>query len=238
MPGGEATHVPTLRRLDATTLHDRVYGELRRAIMAGVYRPGEKLSMSGLADSFGTSLMPVREALRRLAADNAVQILPKRGVMIPLVSRARFVELDRVRLVLEGMATEMAATRITTEDIAQLQRLCLQMNAFAAARGRWYDYVLGNYEFHFTIYRAGGSEVLLPIIESLWLQSGPLRSLYAEVGVGKPRGQHEEIIAALQAGDPGLARLAMEQDIQTGTDFFCGVASFSDESDPATRSSA
>jgi DNA-binding GntR family transcriptional regulator len=220
-----------LRPVDTMTLHDRVYAELRRAIMAGVYRPGEGLSMGSLARSIGTSLMPVREALRRLAAERAVQILPKRGVVIPLVGRSKYVEIGRVRTQLEGMATEMAAPLIGEEDLDGLEVLCAYMNECAEDRARWQDYVMSNYEFHFTVYRSGRPEVLLPIIESLWLQSGPLRNLYGEAGVRKRRGQHEEIIAALRSRDPERARGAMEQDIRTGVDFFCEVATFPDDED-------
>lgn len=232
-----------LRPVDTMTLHDRVYAELRRAIMAGVYRPGESLSMATLASSIGTSLMPVREALRRLAAERAVQILPKRGVVIPLVGRSKYVEIGRVRILLEGMATEMAAPLIAEEDIDELEVLCAHMNECAEDREQWQDYVMSNYEFHFTVYRGGQPEVLLPIIESLWLQSGPLRNLYGEAGIGKRRGQHEEVIAALRARDPQRARHAMEQDIQTGVDFFCEVASFPEDRDrnggvPTRRKSA
>lgn len=218
-----------LRPVETATLQDRVYEELRRAIMAGVYRPGETLSTATLAAGVGTSLMPVREALRRLAAERAVQILPKRGVLIPLVSRAKYLELGRVRMVLEGMATEMAAASMGAREIGRLEKLCVHMNACALERERWQDYVMGNYEFHFTVYRSGKSEVLLPIIESLWLQSGPLRNLYGEFGVKGRAGQHEEIIAALREGDPARARLAMERDIETGNAFFCSLARFSDD---------
>lgn len=224
-----STASAAVRPIDTMTQHDRVYAELRRAIMAGVYRPGESLSMARLADSVGTSLMPVREALRRLAAERAVQIRPKRGVVIPLVARSKYVEIGRVRMLLEGMATEMATPLIDEEDIDELEVLCAHMNECAEDREKWQDYVMSNYEFHFTVYRSGKPQVLLPIIESLWLQSGPLRNLYGEAGIRKRRGQHEEVIAALRSRDPERARRAMERDIQTGVDFFCEVARFSDD---------
>ncbi|MDF1586972.1 GntR family transcriptional regulator [Marinimicrococcus flavescens] len=218
-----------LRQVETATLQDQVYGELRRAIMAGVYRPGETLSTGTLAAAVGTSLMPVREALRRLAAEQAVEILPKRGVRIPLVDRARYRELGRVRMMLEGEAASMAAAFVGDDELARLEDLCARMNACVPGRERWQDYVVANHAFHFTVYAASRSRVLLPIIESLWLQSGPLRNLYGEVGIKDRGGHHETIIAALRTRDAEAARRAMARDIETGVEFFCSVARFPDD---------
>ena len=208
-----------LRQIDTATLQDRVYGELRRAIMAGVYAPGQTLSLSQIANALGTSIMPVRQALHRLAAERALEILPKRGVHIPLITREKYEEIGRVRLQLEGMATEMAAARISEPDLATLEHLCAEMNDLVIQEGSWQHYVVRNHEFHFTVYRSGKPLVLLPLIESLWLQSGTLMSLYGQRGIQARRGLHEAIIEALRSRDPVASRTAMQRDIQNGIDF-------------------
>jgi DNA-binding GntR family transcriptional regulator len=217
---------PVLKRVDTATLHDRVYQEVRRAIMAGLYAPGQTLSLNQIAQVLGTSVMPVREALRRLAAERAVEILPKRGVKIPAITREKYAELGRVRLLLEGMATEIAAPAITVSELDALEIACEEMNEIALDPKKWQAYVVRNHEFHFAIYRGGHPQVLLPIIESLWLQSGPLLSLYGERGVVKKRGLHEAVIAALRARDPVAARIAMQRDVQNGIEFISSVAPF------------
>ena len=208
-----------LRQIDTATLQDRVYRELRRAIMAGVYAPGQTLSLNQISTALGTSIMPVRQALHRLAAERALEIFPKRGVQIPLITREKYEEIGRVRLQLEGMATEMAAARISEADLVKLEHLCAEMNKLIIEEGSWQNYVVRNYEFHFTVYRSGRPLVLLPLIESLWLQSGTLMSLYGQRGIQGKRGLHEAIIEALRSGDPAESRTAMQRDIQNGIEF-------------------
>lgn len=220
------THPLTVGPIDTAPLHDRAYRALRRAIMAGVYGPGDTISLNHLAKTLGTSVMPVREALRRLVAEHAVEIIPKRGARIPRVSRERYEDLGRVRLLLEGMATEMASQRIAAGELAALERLCAEMNDVADDGSLWQAYVVANCEFHFTVYRSSRSEVLPPLIEILWLQTGPLLSLYRERGIRRKAGLHEAIICALKARDPVAAREAIQADIRNGIEFISSVAPF------------
>jgi DNA-binding GntR family transcriptional regulator len=220
------TASPALQPLDTTPMHDRAYRALRRAIMAGVYAPGETISLGRLAKALGTSIMPVREALRRLAAECAVEIIPKRGVRIPRITREKYEDLGRVRLELEGMAAEMAAHRITGTELESLEVYCAQMNEIAHDGARWQEYVVINCDFHFTVYRSSHSEVLLPLIEILWLQSGPLLSLYRERGIRRKPGLHEAIISALKDRDAVAAREAVQADLWNGIDFIRSVAPF------------
>lgn len=215
-----------LKKVDSATLHEKVYDELRRAIMAGVFPPGQMFSLNQLSQALGTSPMPIREALRHLAAERAVTILPQRGVVIPKISREKYAEVGVVRLQLEGMAAEMAAARITDHDIADLEVRCQAMNAIMDDPARWQDYVVMNCQFHFKIYGAGQPHVLLPLIESLWLQSGPLLSVYGDTGVPKKRGLHEAIIEALCAHDAETSRRAIQADITHGINYISSIAQF------------
>ncbi|HWL79582.1 MAG TPA: GntR family transcriptional regulator [Roseomonas sp.] len=216
----------TLQPLETAPMHDRAYQALRRAIMAGVYAPGETVSLNQLARALGTSIMPVREALRRLAAERAVEIVPKRGVHVPRVTREKYEDLARVRQALEGMAAELSAQHITAPELAALEHYCAEMNAVAHDGARWQEYVVWNCDFHFQVYRGSRSEVLLPLIESLWLQSGPLLSLYRERGIRRQSGLHEAVIAALRARDGVAARQAIQADLQHGIGFIRSVAQF------------
>lgn len=205
-----------LKKLDATPLHERVYRELRRALMAGLYPVGQTFSLSKIADELGTSVMPVREAINRLAAERAVKSLPKRGVIIPDLTPGKYHELVKVRIMLEGMATEMAARSISGDALAKLQSITDRMNEIRDDSSKWQSFNLLNYEFHFLIYRSGNPQVILPIIETLWLQSGPLLNIYKTIGMLPNQSRHEEITQALAAGDRARARDAVAKDILAG----------------------
>lgn len=210
-----------LQKIDTSPLHERVYQQIRRAIQAGLYAPGQSFNYSQVAKEMGTSIMPVREALNRLAAERAVDILPKRGVVIPIMTPEKFAELARIRLYLEGMAAEMAASAVKPTDIEALERMEAQMATLFEKGDPWEDYVLTNYDFHFHVYGIGKPLVLLPLIESLWLQSGPLRNIYKDAGIMRNGNRHRNIIAALRRKDATKARAAVEADLSAGFNFMC-----------------
>jgi DNA-binding GntR family transcriptional regulator len=205
-----------LEKLDTTPLHERVYQRLRRAIMAGLYPPGQSFNFSQVAKELGTSIMPVREALSRLEAEQAVEIMPKRGVTIPVMTPEKYAELGRIRLKLEGMAAEMAAQAISDATLDLLSSIVRDMAIMHQQAHRWQDYVLMNYEFHFAVYRAGTPQVLLPLIESLWLQSGPLLNIYKDVGIMENSRRHDNIVDALARKDADGARRAVQTDLIAG----------------------
>ncbi|TGQ25091.1 GntR family transcriptional regulator, partial [Mesorhizobium sp. M00.F.Ca.ET.216.01.1.1] len=120
----------------------------------------------------GTSNMPVREALRRLAAENALEISQNGSACVPVVTRARLDDLCRARLAVEGLAAELGAPRLTAAEIASLQRVTDDQQAIGRD-GSIYELIAKNQQFHFTIYRASGSDVLFQLIETLWLRFGP-----------------------------------------------------------------
>ncbi|WP_395383524.1 GntR family transcriptional regulator [Mesorhizobium sp. UC22_110] len=104
-----------------STIQDGVYRQLRHALMTGRFDPGQTLTIASLSDSFGTSHMPVREALRRLAAENALEVAANGSARIPATSRARLDDLCRARIAVESLATELAVPNITARDIVQLE---------------------------------------------------------------------------------------------------------------------
>src|SRR5579863_5105990 len=79
-----------LRRPSRDSLHLRVYQELRRALIAGVFLPGQPVTLRQLVKSLGTSIMPVRDAVGRLIAAGALEMLPNRSVIVPLMTRRKF----------------------------------------------------------------------------------------------------------------------------------------------------
>ncbi len=106
-----------IRKISHTTLSQRVYEDVRELLLAGQVRPGQKLTLKSLSEALGTSQMPVREAIRQLSAEGALEILPNRAVRVPLMTKDKFRELLKIRLALEGLAVEHAALNISAEGL-------------------------------------------------------------------------------------------------------------------------
>ena len=207
------------------TVQDRVYGELRRALIGGLFAPGQVLTIRQLSDALMTSTMPVREALGRLISEQALEALPSRQIRVPLATPDRLTDLLRARALIEGEAIALATPRLTAEGLdraatimAEWEALRLGGNPETVDRE-----VMLNQAFHFEIYRACGSAVLIPMIESLWLQSGPcIRvAIYAFSGAGEvdTAQYHRRIVGALAARDVEAAREALAADISRPFDY-------------------
>ena len=192
---------------------EQVYRQLKEAILDGQIEPGTTVTIQGLADAFGVSAMPVREALHRLSEIGALSIVAGRSVGIPPLSVTRLEDLRRVRIEIEGMAAEWAAAAVTPELLVRLDALIAQMEDFTAAVDRR-PFAPANREFHFEIYRAAGSECLLAVIEPLWLQIGPYLALLRGSGNWRAANlQHRLIRDALARKDGQAARGALKADI-------------------------
>jgi len=200
-------------------VHELVYRELRRSLMTGTFVPGKKVSLRSLAEQVNTSLTPVRGAVNRLIAEGAFQMLPNRWVAVPLMTRKRFDEIVYWRVQLETEATRQACGHVNKRLINKLESINRRIVKSVQAGNR-YGLLSMNYDFHFAIYRASQSSILLPMIESLWLQAGP----FAYYSLTSPRELwnakcHDAIILALAAGDTDAALRAIRQDITNTADF-------------------
>jgi DNA-binding GntR family transcriptional regulator len=207
-----------------TTIQDGVYQQLRQALMNGQFNPAQSLTIAGLAETFGTSNMPVREALRRLAAENALEIASNGSARVPVVTAARLDDLCRARIAVEALATELGAPRLTSADLDVLKGIVSEQREIGRQKNI-YALITKNQQFHFTIYRASGSDVLIQLIETLWLRFGPyMRMLSTHVapqirnGESEPSGRHMAIVEALQNRDFARARDELIADITTTQD--------------------
>jgi DNA-binding GntR family transcriptional regulator len=210
------------------TLQSRVHAALARGLMGGMFTPGEAVSLRTLAARIGTSAMPVREAVGRLIAEGALVMLPNRSVIIPRMSRERFIELSRARQRLEGMLAEIGCRNARKADIAALVRINEDLRqAIAAADTR--TAMTDNLEFHFSFYALSRSQVVLPLIEMLWRQAGPFVALSAKMpNVRWTQRHHGRLLAALRAGDARAARRAVEDDIEDTLQQLLKKADFED----------
>jgi DNA-binding GntR family transcriptional regulator len=212
--GGEA--VPELRKLHRATLNDEVYAELKRAIMAGAIEPGRAMTIRSLSAGFGVSLMPVREALGRLVAERILELLPNRSVTLPVMGRARFCEVTRIRVALEGMAAREGAGNVSGEDLAQMFAWNDEMESpevFGSPRA-----LDLNRQIHHMLYRAARMPMLYSMIETMWLQVGSLFSVHMRAIVDgrtdSVQHHHREAFTAIRDRDPERAAAAIMADIE------------------------
>ncbi|MEH6365290.1 MAG: GntR family transcriptional regulator [Pseudomonas marincola] len=195
-------------------LQETLYQNIRQALLSGQYMPGERLKIRDLAAQWGSSPMPVRTALQRLVSEGALEGEQQRSVRVPLMTDERFKHILQVRLNLEGHAAELAAERLSAEQIAQLRRCVEQMEV--ALEGRDLSkYLHENSQFHLILYHACGNPILLRMIESLWLQVGPFfNRLFTEADLSPRLNDfHLQALHALEAGDSRGVRHAVEQDL-------------------------
>ncbi|MEE4015588.1 GntR family transcriptional regulator [Roseibium sp. FZY0029] len=218
-PSGRVAALPELARVQRESLQERVYQEVSRNLMHGVFEAGQVLRMQSLADQLAVSVMPVREALARLVSENALEVMQSRSVRVPLISEEAIEDLKSARCLIEGELVRIAAQRLTQESLNELKQLTEECEAAFAALDESCaaETSLLNYRFHFGIYEAAGSKVLLPVVKSLWLQSGPYVRTAATIYGKNPNltaiHHHWALIEALEARDADRAVAALHEDI-------------------------
>lgn len=197
------------------SVQERTYQNLREALHRGDFQPGEKLKIRQLAARWGVSAMPIRAALQRLVAEGVLDAEHQRSVRVPLMSASRYRHLLDVRLLLEGYAAEKGATRLDDEQKQQMRELLTQMRE-AIIKHDAPKYLDANSQFHLTLYRASGNPLLNRMIDSLWLQTGPLfHYLFDSDELKMPFNEfHVDVMQAIDQGDGFKARAAIEADLR------------------------
>lgn len=214
--------LPTLQR---RTLGSSAYGHLAELLVSGRLAPGDRLSLRDVAAALGVSVMPVREAVSRLVADQALEVAPNRAVRVPVMTASGFRALAETRMAIEGLAAGRAALHRNAAQLAAIRA------AEAAFRGVAQQddpdgghAVRLNRDFHFAIYDASGLPPLREIVVALWLKAGPVLNLDLRAHPARLRGgramlHHAEALAAVEAGDGAAAGAAVAADIRDAADF-------------------
>ena len=203
-----------MTKIEYQPLNDRAYQEILTGLTNGIFAPMQPLVIRTLAESYGISATPIREALQRLVAERLLVVLPNRSIVVPQMTREKFAQLLPVRVALEGMATELATPLFTDEDFARIDVL---LNDIAKTTAT-YDartYLRLNREFHFSIYERAGNPELLRVIEGLWLKVGPVFTGLFDTDHYREHAndEHRKIMAAMKRGDAAGAGRAMAQDL-------------------------
>lgn len=213
------------QKLDASTLADRAYRELRAAIMSGDLAAGVKITDRGLAESLSVSPTPVREAIRRLEQDRLVERISPRAFRVASYSPEQRAEISLIEVTLRALAAQIAAQKITDAQLAELEDCLARADAArAAARevadGSESDDVAESANqviktlrrFHQLVNEASGNQILLHMLEmaaafTLGERQRVLRQQLADQ-VPPPEEryeQHRELFEALKAHDADRA---------------------------------
>ncbi|SMF16798.1 transcriptional regulator, GntR family [Tistlia consotensis] len=203
--------------LGGPSLADQVYRVLRRQLMRGELLPDQRLKIRDLARRLGTSETPVREAIFQLVRDGALELKPRHYVRVKRLSLPEYLEIRDVRLHLEPLAAERALPFMDRAAVATLAATHERLIE-AERRGDFRAALDENFDFHFGLYWRSNLPVVISILESLWMQVGPLlNDLYPHARpVYADRHQHEVILEALERRDAYHLREAVRQDLFEG----------------------
>jgi DNA-binding GntR family transcriptional regulator len=211
---GGATRLARIE--DHRTLRERIVESLRNAIMDGSIPAGSRVAEPDLAERFGISRTPIREAFRQLESEGFLSVVPRKGAIVASLSAKDVSDFYEVKAILEGFAARRAATAIDKEGIARMERLNSEMELAAAARDPRRVHDLHN-EFHEVFLDACGNERLAQIVRGLVLQFRRFRLLLAMPGrIEGILQQHREIIEAFRSGDADLAESLVRRNAEYG----------------------
>jgi len=199
-----------------TPVHQAVYEGLRDRILFGELAPGQAVTIQGLCDDMGAGMTPVREAIRRLIAEGALQLRGNRRVQVPLLTPSGLQELNFMRKSLEGELTRQATPKLTQGQLDTLKEIDSDLNR-AISEGDIGAYLTRNYTFHVTLYSSADKPIILSTVRRLWLRFGPsLRVVCGRYGTMNLPDKHAELLAALACADTEAAVRAVHQDIEQG----------------------
>ncbi|MBZ0164669.1 MAG: GntR family transcriptional regulator [Notoacmeibacter sp.] len=201
------------------TLAQRVRTQLKEAVMAGRFSPGQRLTIRSVAGALAVSLTPAREALYNLASEGVLDLRSDGSVYVPELTEERIIELTKIRVALEGLASREAVQRITDSEITKIVALN-EAIIKTDAEQEYSELISLNWQFHFSIYRASQMDHLVRMIESCWMMTGSyLNVIYPKFGeVKEGISNHLQIVRALEQRDGERLASAINMDINLSAD--------------------
>lgn len=193
-----------------TLVADQVYEALRTAILTGELAGGSPLRVRDVAEMVGTSVMPVREAIRRLEESGlATRVAAHRGAVVREFTVAELIHIYDVRATLEIEAARLGAANVTDSDVKKMEEALARLQK-AVAEHRVWDALDEDEVLLRTLYTAGGNPVLVDVIENLWLQCRP----YKVIGATEAIDHNDE---SLWTPQPAILEAARAKDAKAAT---------------------
>lgn len=191
------------------TAQEAVLQALREEIVTGGIRPGEQIVQDALAERYGVSRVPLREALKILEGEGQVVYHPHRGYFVANLSVDDLLEVYRLRAILEAEALRVAVPDLTDDDVARSEALLAEVED-AGREGDVLALTASNRAFHFAMFEASGMPRLVRLLRQLWDATDAYRSVYFSDEVNRRRvaREHRAMLTALRERDAeALVRL-------------------------------
>jgi DNA-binding GntR family transcriptional regulator len=203
-------------RIHKLPTHEVVYRRIREMVLFGELAPGQPVTIQGLAGDLGAGMTPVREAIRRLTAEGALEFQGNRRVCVPVLTLSQLDELAFARQSIEPRLAYLAARQATPEDIAHLEAVDEALNR-AIERGDVRGYLQHNHRFHEDLYALAQARILASLAGMLLLRVGPsLRVVCGRFGTYGLPDRHRDALDAMRAGDADAVARAIAEDLQQG----------------------
>lgn len=208
------------------TRADYLRRTLEEDIFNGRLKPGDRLDEQSLAQRFNVSRTPVREALRQLSASGLIEVRPRQGAVVSVITLPRLIEMFEVMAELEGMCARLAARRMTESERRSIADVVAEAEGFAE-QVDLDSYYINNWKFHDAIYSGSHNHVLEEMTRSLHHRTAPYRrhQLNRPGRVHESLAEHKKVVEALLAGDAEAAGKAMYRHVNVQGDVFADFLS-------------
>jgi GntR family transcriptional regulator, rspAB operon transcriptional repressor len=218
--------MPKKAKAPKTTITERAYHAIKRAILLGTIREGSFLSEEDIRRSFGFGRTPFREACNRLHNERVLEVVPHRGYFVPELTFRAVRDLFEARLVLEASIAELAAVRAELEQINELETLAKRLLTFKDSRNNYDRIVNGNTEFHLCLARMTQNHELVELARRILDHVERLSYIeFRSAGFKRELAQklHGPIVDAIRRRDSLAARQAVLADIAQAQIFTTGI---------------
>lgn len=203
-----------IEKITTTTLRQQVYDQMRAEVIDAELLPGEVISLRGLADKFGVSLLPVREAVWQLESEKILVIESNKRIQVNHLTGEKFEELFNLRLLLESEAVDKACRKRPPKSITRVEKILKAMQKHVGVNHK--AYLRKNDAFHYAIYSHAGSPLLMELIERLHARVNPYLYLYSVEGRDLTSAMtcHSEMFAGFSEGDSEKTIAALHRDLK------------------------
>lgn len=201
------------------TLREQIVDFIKDAVVTGRLKPGERVPEQEIAESFGISRTPIREAFRQLESEGFITVTPRKGAVVSPITDKDVSEFYAIKSLLEGFAAKTACLTLTPKELKRLETLNSQMEKYAERNDVKGFFRLDN-QFHDTFLKACGNEKLCTLIHQLVAQFERFR-ITALALPGRMRDsvrQHNEIIEAFKSGNTALVETLVKANAERGRD--------------------
>ncbi|MEM7733695.1 MAG: GntR family transcriptional regulator [Pseudomonadota bacterium] len=198
--------------------HEMIYRRLRDMVLFGDLAPGDAVTIQGLSQDLDAGITPVREAIRRLIAEGALEFQGNRRVCVPATTAEHIDEFVAARQWLDMQMVRRATLKANADDLQALAKIDKELDAAITGKDIR-GYLEKNFQFHQKIYELSDTPILAGMAEGLWLRFGPmLRVVCRRIGALDLPDRHKEILQAMEAGDEDAAANAIWEDVTQGMD--------------------